>query len=267
MRERKQTVYSGGLVETSPVPSTTRTRTFRVLDAFCGEGGAASGYHQGFREAFRNVIIVGVDTSAARLERYPFTGVRGDAIEYVAQYGDGFDLIHGSPPCTGYSRGTAAVPDRLERYDRLIGAFREVAAETGVPYVIENVADARPELRTPIMLCGRMFGLTAVDLDDTPLTLDRHRLFEVSVPIMAPEHTPHGWLSNRRAGVQVAGSYGGGRRNKYEARHVRHGGYVPGSADVQRELVGVPWMSEVGCRLAIPPAYTRWLAHQIVDQL
>lgn len=238
-------------------------RLVRVLDDFAGEGGAGMGYFRGLTAMGFRVEIVGVDTSKARLRRYPFKTVRADAIEYVYEHGHKFDLLHGSPTCTGYSRGTAAIPGRLERYDRLIPIFRVVAQSTGVPYVIENVADARSELVDPIMLCGRMFGLTATDDDGTVLTLDRHRLFESSLPMFQPEHTPHGWRTNRRDGVQVAGSYAGARRDKVEAREVRKGGYVPGSADVQRRLLDVPWMSERGCQLSIPPAYTQWIAEQI----
>jgi DNA (cytosine-5)-methyltransferase 1 len=227
--------------------------------------------------------IVGVDTVASRVERYeamndelivaartdgcrPFEGVLGDALEFTATHGDTFHLNHGSPTCTGYSRGTAAIPDRLQRYDRLIPVFREVAESTGRPYVIENVADARPELRDPILLCGRMFGLEADDDDGTRLTLDRHRLFETSAELRPPEHPRHGWASNARDGVQVAGSYGGARRDKHEARHVRKGGYVP-SAAVQRRLLGVPWMTEKGCQLSIPPMYTSWLAMVLFGHL
>jgi DNA (cytosine-5)-methyltransferase 1 len=146
----------------------------RLLDLFCGEGGASMGY---WRAGFD---VFGVDNSRKRLLTYPFPGHEGDAIEYVLAHGHEFDAIHASPPCTGYTRGTAAIPDRMERYDRLIGATREALEITGLPYIIENVADARRELIAPVLLCGRMLGLGALDDDGTPLILDRHRLFEGS---------------------------------------------------------------------------------------
>lgn len=245
--------------------------TVRVLDGFCGEGGAGMGYYLGLRLLGFCPTIVGVDNVASRLERYGsmndlvdpacggFRAVHGDALAWTANHGRTYDLIHGSPTCTGYSRGTAAIPDRLQRYDRLIPVWRDVAQATGRPYVIENVADARPELREPIMLCGRMFRLETDDEDGTRLTLDRHRLFETSAELPPPEHPKHSWVTNARDGVQVAGSYGGARRDKHEARHVRKGGYVP-SAQVQLRLLRVPWMTEKGCQLSIPPAYTTYLA-------
>lgn len=226
----------------------------RLLDLFCGEGGAGVGYRMaGFD-------VVGVDSNARRLESYPFESHKGDAIAFLLEHGHDFDVIHASPTCTGYSRGTAALPDRLERYDRLIGAVREALHIIGKPYVIENVADARPELLAPVLLCGRQFGLEATDDDGTRLVLDRHRLFESSVFLFAPPHFAHD------RSLQVAGSYGGARRDKEEARHVRKGGYVP-SADVQRALLGTPWMTEKGCQLSIPPAYTQYIGAQMIESL
>lgn len=229
---------------------------FRLLDTFSGEGGAGKGYMDaGF-------CVTAVDNVQRRLDNYPNQcsgGERicGDAIEFILTHGREFAAGHGSPTCTGYSRGTAAIPDRFDRYDRLIPATRAAFQAAGIPYVIENVADARPELRNPVLLCGRMFGLSATDDDGTPLVMDRHRLFETSFLLMAPQHEKHD------RSLQVAGSYGGARRDKDEARYVRKGGYVP-SVEVQRELLGTPWMSEKGCQLSIPPAYTEFIGEQLL---
>jgi len=229
----------------------------RILDLFCGEGGAGSGY------ALAGFEVVGVDSSAARLRRYPFECVQADALAFVHQHGHEFDAIHASPTCTGYSRGTAALPDRLERYDRLIPAVRELLIATGRPYVIENVADARPELRDPITLCWSEFYEpgSVTDEDGTPLTMRRHRLFESNVTLSRPGACRH------PRGMQVAGSYGGARRDPVEARAIRRGGYVPKSTDVQRRLLGTPWMSEKGCQLSIPPAYTHHIGTQLLHHL
>lgn len=218
-----------------------------VLDAFAGEGGAGKGY------ADAGCLVVGVDNDAARLARYPFPAVLGDAVEAILTLGPLVDLRHGSPTCTGYSRGTAAIPDRLERYDRLIGVTRAAMIEAGGPYVIENVADARPEMVDPVMLCWSMFREpgSVLDADGTPLTMRRHRLFETSFPLTAPGPCRH------PRGVQVAGAYGGARRDAWEARHVRKGGYVPAALGVLRDLTGVPWATERGAFLSIPPEYTR----------
>lgn len=233
----------------------------RLLDLFCGEGGAGMGYHRAGWD------VTGVDKSKERLSHYPFRSYRADALEYLIQYGHEYDVIHASPTCTGYSRGTAAVPDRIGRYDRLIAATREALLIVGKPYVIENVEDAAPELQDPILLCGRQFNLTATDDDKTALTLDRHRLFESNLPLTAPPHERHDWRTNRAAGIQVAGVYSGARRDKYEARYIRKGAYVPPSLDVLRTLIGAPWMTETGCFLSIPPAYTQYLGRQLIEHL
>lgn len=231
-----------------------------LLDSYGGEGGAGEGY---WRAGF---CVTAVDNSRARLARYPHRcegalRVRSDAVRYILRHGHEYTAHHASPPCTGYTRGTIAVPNRVAKYDRLIGATREALVMTGRPYIIENVMGARSELINPVMLCGRQFNLTATDTDGTPLVMDRHRLFESNVPLMVPEHLTHDMT------LQVAGSYGGGRRDKVEAREIRKGGYVPKSADVQRALLGVPWMSEVGVRLSIPPVYTEFLGEQMLTYI
>jgi DNA (cytosine-5)-methyltransferase 1 len=105
-----------------------------------------------------------------------------------------------------------------------------------------------------------MFSLTATDDDGTPLQLKRHRLFESNVFLYPPgpcDHDP---------AIRVAGSYGGARRDKDEARYIRRGGYVP-SARVQAQLLGVDWMPEASMHQTIPPAYTEHIGHQLMTHL
>jgi DNA (cytosine-5)-methyltransferase 1 len=148
-----------------------------AVDWFAGEAGAGTGYD---RAGFD---VVAVDNRPAAHKRNPYPMFVGDALVAMGDLLAGhrvpfvhpstgavrhvhrsdIALNHGSPPCTGYSRGTIALPDRLERYDRLIAVTREAFLEFGVPYVIENVEDAAPELRHPLMLCGSEFGLGATD--------------------------------------------------------------------------------------------------------
>lgn len=231
----------------------------RLLDAYAGSGGAAMGYH---RAGFE---VEGVDNNKARIAEYPFKCHYGDAIGFILEHGHEFDAVHTSPPCTGYTQATSAIPDRINKYDRLIGATRAALEEVGGVYVIENVVSkiTRAELRDPLMLCWSMFHTPGSVLDDdgTPLQMRRHRLFESNVPLMPPATCHH------PSGIQFAGSYSGSRRDKDEARLIRKGGYVPKSLDVQRALLGTPWMDEKGCQLSIPPAYTEHIGAQLLDHL
>lgn len=207
----------------------------RLLVCFCCQGGEAKGYHDaGFD-------IVGVDI--APQPRFPFGFNQGDAIEYVKKYGHRFDAIAGGPPCQRYSK-TQRIQDN--EHPDLIGPFRDACQATGLPYVIENVEGARPELINPQLLCGTMFGLNT----------DRHRLFEASWPLTVPEHT--------------SGSHKG--------QHTKMGRpWQPGTlyqavgnfsgVDFAREDLGVPWMNRDGIRECIPPAYTRWIGEQWLTYL
>lgn len=208
------------------------------------------GYH---RAGFQ---VVGVDTEKKYAKRYPFEFHAADAIEYLEQHADEFDVIHASPPCQHASAGTRAV-DRSS-YPRLIPSLRRALQATGKPYVIENVKGA--ELIDPVQLCGCMFNMTAVDDDGITLHLQRPRNFESNVRLLAPgphDHSDHKW---------VGGSYGGARRDKYEAKYVRHGGYVP-SKLVQERLLGIDWMTQYGLYQSVPPIYTEYLGRQLMEQI
>jgi DNA (cytosine-5)-methyltransferase 1 len=241
-----------------------------VADVYSGEGGATAGL---MRAGF---CVTAVDNDANRLKHNPaHHKVHGDAIVFILTEGHRYLFLWNSPTCTGYSRGTAAIADRLAKYDRLIAATRAAAQTTGRPYVIENVEDAAPELINPVMLCARSFGLVANDADGEPLVMDRHRMFESNFPIAVPPHATHG-------DETVAGAYGGGRRAKvpkgtphfisapmdrYAAKHERHGGYVPRSKAVLEQLLGIDWMTVKGLQLSIPPVYAEHIAGQLIAHI
>ena len=84
----------------------------RLLDLFCGAGGAAMGYH---RAGFD---VVGVDIKAR--PSYPFHMVRADALEALATWNlERFSAIHASPPCLAYSVCTRFYRSRRNRlWDR-----------------------------------------------------------------------------------------------------------------------------------------------------
>lgn len=251
-----------------------------LLDLYAGQGGATRGYQDA------GWTVAAVDRDAAALRRNPaeyrYVGdvltvlaalLAGGTLPFTRRDGttvqlglDDFDAIHTSPPCQGYSIATAGNPSARAKHERLIAATRRLLVLTGLPWVIENVEQARSQMNDPILLCGRMFDLRADDEDGLLLVLDRHRLFEASFPLAAPAHPKHG-------NEQVAGVYGGSRRSslpnatpaddRYAARHERHGGYVPRSKRVQQELLGIDWMTVRGMQESIPPAYSAWVGRQL----
>src|SRR6188768_1331071 len=98
----------------------------RLLDLFCGAGGAAVGYH---RAGFD---VVGVDI--APQPRYPFMFVQGDALKFVKRNGRHFHVIHASPPCQFYSQMTNCRAGLAETYPDLIGPTRDALDKLGLPY-------------------------------------------------------------------------------------------------------------------------------------
>ena len=201
----------------------------RLLDLFCGGGGASMGYH------LAGFDVVGVDIEEQ--PRYPFPFHLGDALEWPL---DGFDLIHASPPCQGY---TALLRGRETNHPRLIGDVRARLRSAGGPYIIENVPHAKREMRNPLNLCGESFGLSVI----------RHRLFESSLPLRGPRHSVHrGRARGWRQGEFHEGPY----------LQIYGDGGSRGSTDDWRDAMRIPWMDKRELREAIPPAYTLHLGAQ-----
>ena len=158
----------------------------RCLDLFCGAGGAAMGLH---RAGFD---VVGIDIK--RQKRYPFPFIQGDALNPPVRLED-FDLIWASPPCQAHTSLRKMWNSR--KHEDLVPQTRALLASH--PFTaIENVVVA--PLLNPVRLCGTSFGLGVRDAE-----LRRHRLFECSFFVMAPECLH---------GQRVAGVYGGHVRDR-----------------------------------------------------
>jgi len=126
----------------------------RLLDLFCGAGGASMGYH---RAGFE---VEGVDIKPQ--PHYPFKFYQADALEFPLE---GYDAYHASPPCQKYTTMQYRYKNKLNHPD-LIAPIRERLIATRKPYVIENVYKA--PLKGHLLLCGTMFGLK----------IRHHRFFE-----------------------------------------------------------------------------------------
>lgn len=223
----------------------------RLLDLFCGAGGAAMGYH---RAGFE---VVGIDIKSQ--PRYPFEFHQADALTFPLE---GFDVIHASPPCQAFTQMSAKYRGKGGKADshpdlltptraRLLGLLR--------PYVIENVPGARRAMAPTITLHGGMFGLG----------VHRPRHFESNVLILAGKATqspePVGVYGNKpdgrtlwryRNSLKADGTYG--KRSLMRA---------PRSLEEAQAAMGIDWMDWDEIKEAIPPDYTEWIGRQLLAHL
>jgi DNA (cytosine-5)-methyltransferase 1 len=204
------------------------TDTPRLLDLFCGAGGAGMGYHQaGFD-------VVGVDINP--MPNYPFEFHQGDALDYLAAHWITFDIIHASPPCQAYT----GVPNRRDDHADLLDLTRDRLIASGLPYVLENVPGA--PMPDAFILCGSTFGLPIV----------RHRLFETHPRIgLVPS-------SCRQS------SWGRGVDHGPGFYPYAHGAWRPAWREHVLPTVW-PWMTLEEASQAIPPAYTTFIGTQLLN--
>lgn len=214
----------------------------RALDLFCCAGGASMGLR---RAGFD---VVGVDI--VDRPRYPFQFHRADALTFAL---DGFDFIWASPPCQGYTSmrhapGAKGAPMLID----------EVRARmpVHVPWVIENVEEARWAMRSPVILCGSMFGLGAQGC-----RLQRHRLFESNFDIGAPECN-----HDERPVIGVYGGHARKRAAKAGGRGTKdvwEGGHKAAAS----EALDIDWMTLGEMSEAIPPAYSEFIGRAAIAHI
>ena len=206
----------------------------KLLDLFCGAGGASAGY------AAAGFDVHGVDLKHGK--RYPFTYVRADVLDVLRDknYLDQFDVIHASPPCQTHSitqhlrNAQGKTTSKLD----LIPETRAALIESGKPYIIENVQGS--PLINPIQLCGSSFGLK----------VRRHRLFESNMDLV-------GSVCNHKLQGRPIGVYGSLNDE------IPKGGKTAATIDEARNAMGISWAIWTELVEAIPPAYTKYLGGQI----
>ena len=203
----------------------------RLLDLFCGGGGAAMGYS---RAGFD---VVGVDIN--RQPNYPFEFHQADAMTFPL---DGFAVIHASPPCQAYTRKAAnwgRERKNVIEHPDLLPKTRERLIASGLPWVIENVPGA--PIDAQLMLCGSMFGLK----------IQKHRLFESNTPLpLAPAACHHVGLYN---------PWQGKGRSAEKFREAQGTPWLPSSGGASRKAGYTGDVSN-----AIPPAYTEFIGKQLL---
>lgn len=177
--------------------------------------------------------VIGIDIAIQ--PSYPFEFILDDALEFLDSidvHGNGwgggsFDVIHASPPCQRYAAVTAWRGNQDEHPD-LLDATVDALVERTTPWIVENVPEAIPE--PDLVLCGSMFGLS----------VRRHRHFLSSMPLVSPP-----------AGCRHA--------DLFPFMHKGERSYA--------DAMDCAWMSSLEAREAIPPAYTRWIAGQVLETL
>jgi DNA (cytosine-5)-methyltransferase 1 len=230
----------------------------RLLDLFCGAGGAAMGYH---RAGFD---VVGVDIHDQ--PDYPFEFEQADALGVLRQdydfqqRGSGwrledFDAIHASPPCQAYSN-LKVMPTAKQDHPKLLVPTIDLLRSVDIPWVVENVGGARRDFPTDIyrfQLCGTSFGLR----------LYRHRWFASNVFVPAL-HCQHAAVEDV---VGVYGSSDGIHEPGFKHPGTRRG---PRQATTEeaREVMRMPWVTKrKGLTDAIPPAYTEHIGGYLMAEI
>lgn len=215
----------------------------RLLDLFCCAGGAGMGY---FLAGFD---VVGVDIRNQL--NYPFPFVKDDAINYLTKNIHNYDVIHASPPCQAYSKHVKSKSSKWNHTlgidePKLIAELKKILANTGKPYIIENVTGARGEMREDLLLCGVMFGLP----------IARHRIFEISIGINQPQHIKCRGIAKQYSKIKGWA---------YRDMSVTGKGRNAGTSDRWKEILGINWnMTQHELAESIPPAYTEYIGTEII---
>lgn len=212
----------------------------KLLDLFCCEGGAGTGYSMAGFE------ITGVDIKYQK--NNPHNLIVSDAIEYALKYSKQYDAIHASPPCQSYSK---ALKHLAKPQPKLISLVRDILENSGKPYIIENVPGA-PLLKSSdlfgghgVELCGSMFGLK----------IRRHRIFETNFQL------PNMFCNHNRVYMNPHNSTGRRRMRENNCNT------TIGLETIFAHEMGITWMSKHGAREAVPPCYTEWIGKQLLKYI
>ena len=207
----------------------------KILDLFCGAGGATKGLQ---RAGF---YVVGVDNKP----QPHYCGDefhQADALEFPLE---GYDAYWASPPCQAYSQAFSQLIGKRKEPPDLVAPIRERLVATGKPFIIENVPHS--PLQNYIQLDGTMFGLKVKKTRNFEL-----HGFEI---LLLPGKLPNtkGWIKDGKlVGI------------------VQHSCYP--NEKVKREHLAAAYEMDWYCtrhelRQAIPPAYSEYLGKYLMQEI
>ncbi len=247
----------------SPKKMTMRT-LMKVVDLFCGAGGAAVGLHRAGFSPY------GIDNKPQ--PHYPFPFLMMDAIEAMDRLlrSEGLVFSHGetvsiadfafywaSPPCQGYIHLKNG--EDLNGYPLLIDDVRAKFTVTNKPFCIENVPAAKDYLLDPLMLCGTMFGLP----------IWKHRYFEIKptfYPMLNTCNHKRGRIETPLGTIDIPVYVSHGGDGALGPRPSRIG--IRHRPSQSRELKmyamgleGLSWPNQ-SINEAIPPAFSEYIGRQ-----
>ena len=221
------------------------SRRPRLVDPFCGAGGASRGYQlAGFH-------VTGID-----IEPQPhYIGdefIQADATELLsdAAFIATFDAAGGSPPCQGYSKMTRCRPGLAAEYPKLIEVVRDLYRAWGGPWIIENIERGRAgRARRPF----RRLRRDAVQLHVRPRTVPGP-LVRGRFPLPAPPSHPRHDKPASKAGhwkpgtvISVAGNCA--------------------PIKLARQVMDIDWTNRDELAESIPPYMTEYLGTLLLAHL
>jgi len=226
-------------------------KTIKILDLYCGDGLAATGYLSVKELLNCDVEIVGIDRNPACVNSYPGEFIHGNVRDFVSKsFFNEFDIVHASPPCQSFSRlkHFAKHHDNGEELFFIRDFLRSYSGRS----ILENVVCA--PIHKDVVLRGNMFHL---------LTL-KERIFETNnLPfIITPPRSSH-FVNKPNYYITVAG--GGSKGNHYLLDHVKLN-----CRELWSLAMGVSHFNKFtahGLAEGIPPAFTRFILSSILHCL
>jgi DNA (cytosine-5)-methyltransferase 1 len=208
----------------------------RLLDLFCGAGGAAMGYS---RAGFE---VVGVDNKPQ--PHYPFEFHQADALTYPLE---GFDAYHASPKCELFSGCVHPAQNSKtlrEKNPDQITPMRVRLLGVNQPFVIENVPGS--PLVNYHRLDGTMFGLNTIKERWFECHGFEPPLFSVAAPFNAD-------------GLVAKGLFAGIMRHGKNSKELTKREHLAAAYKID-------WhMTREELREAIPPAYTEYIGKYLMQ--